>query len=98
LHDLAAALAASGDPARAAEVASKLPADAASEADRAAIALAAGDLEAAMRHGYRAIDLAPSLAAGHWNVALAARRLGLPRVARAELERVAAAGEPGWAD
>jgi tetratricopeptide (TPR) repeat protein len=98
LHDLVAALAATGNTARAAELAAGLPASASAESDRAALALAAGDLERALRHAYRAVDLEPGLAAARWNLALAARGLGLARVARVELERVAAAAEPGWAD
>lgn len=96
--ELVAALVASGDLVRARELAAKLPESAQRESDRAAIALASGDPELALAHVYHALDRDPELVAAHWNFALAARSLGLWRVARAALERVIAAGEPGWAD
>jgi Putative zinc-finger len=98
LPDLIAALAATGDLARARELAAKRPDDAAAEADRAALALAAGAGEDALDHAYRAIDRAPELAAGWWNLALAARAQGFPRVSRAAFARVVDRAEPGWSD
>ncbi|MEJ7604464.1 MAG: hypothetical protein WKG01_41800, partial [Kofleriaceae bacterium] len=97
-RDLVAALAASGDLARAEELAHKLPASASTEADRAAVALAAGDPERALAHAYHALDLDPELAAARWNLGLAARALGLVRVAHAAFEKLATRGEPGWSD
>jgi hypothetical protein len=96
--DLIAALAATGDLVRARELAAKRPDDAAAEADRAALALAAAAGEDALEHAYRAVDRAPELAAGWWNLALAARMQGLPRVSRAAFARVADRAEPGWSD
>ncbi len=91
-RDLVAALASSGDIARAEDIAAKLPADPRAEADRAALALIAGDPERALGHAYAA----STTPAGAWNLGLAARDLGLPYVAAQAFERVAAAGEPGW--
>jgi hypothetical protein len=85
---LAAALASSGDVARAQELAAGSP------SDRAAVALVAGQPEQALA----LLDGKATTPAAHWNRALAARALGLPMVARAELAAVVAAGEPGWRD
>ena len=95
--DLIAALAATGNVARAKQIAAGLPADANGESDRAAVALASKDVEGALDHAARATALDPHLAAGWWNLALAARSQGLLRVARGAFEKVAARGEPGWA-
>jgi tetratricopeptide (TPR) repeat protein len=96
--DLIAALAASGQLARARELAAKLPDSAAAESDRAALALAAGASEEALAHAYHAIGRAPELAAGWWNLALAARAQGLARVSRNAFAKVLERAEPGWAD
>jgi putative zinc finger protein len=96
--DLIAALAATGDLARAGELAARRPDDAAAEADRAALALAAGATDDAFVHAYRAVDRAPALAAGWWNLALAARTAGLWHVSRAAFAKVADRAEPGWSD
>jgi cellulose synthase operon protein C len=96
--DLIAALVATGDLARAGELAAKLPDGAAAESDRAALALAGGASEEALAHAYHAIDRAPALAAGWWNLALAARAQGLLRVSRAAFAKVVERAEPGWAD
>jgi len=57
------------------------------------------------RGAVRALELAdaaiarsPDLVQAHWNRALALRKLDLPLAAAAELDAVAARGEPGWAD
>lgn len=97
-RDLVAALAATGDLERARTVIAALPADAASESDRAAVALAVRDHEGALAHAYRALAQAPALPAAWWNLALAARELGLLRSSKAAFEKVAAAAEPGWGD
>jgi cellulose synthase operon protein C len=97
-HDLIAALAATGDLARATELAATLPDDAASASDRAALALARGDAEAALAHAQHALALDPKLAAARWNLGLAAERLGLTYVARAAYTELDALGEPGWSD
>jgi CHAT domain-containing protein len=96
--DLIAALASTGDVARARELAGGLPPDARGDSDRAAIALADGDPERALGHAYRATGRDPALAAAWWNLGVAARARGLARVSRAAFERVVALGEPGWSD
>ena len=64
--------------------------------DRAALALASGDLEGALEV---LADLpGPGSGAARWNRALALRELGLWRSAAAAFDEVAALGEPGWAD
>ena len=98
VSDLMAALVATGDLARARELAVRLPDSAAAESDRAALALVGDAREEAFAHAYHAIDRAPALAAGWWNLALAARAEGLPRVSRAAFAEVARRAEPGWAD
>jgi tetratricopeptide (TPR) repeat protein len=97
-HDLIAALAATGDLPRARELAAGLPADAASESDRAALALAAGALDQALTRARRATELDPALTAAWWNLALALRARGLLRESRDAFARVADRGEPGWSD
>lgn len=96
--DLIAALTATGNVGRAGELAATLPAGAAAESDRAAIALAANDPERALDHAYRATASDPSLAPAWWNLGLAARGKGLARVARAAFQRVADRAEPGWSE
>lgn len=96
--DLIAALAASGNVGRARELAADLADTAASDSDRAAVALADGDAEQALDHAYRAIAADPTLAAGWWNLGIAARTLGLVRVAREAFQQVVARSEPGWSD
>ena len=97
LAGIAAAHVLAGEPARAAETLAAAAPSPARDSDLAAIALAAGDPEAALVHADRALAAAPELTAARWNRALALRELDLPLAAAAELERVAAAGEPGWA-
>jgi hypothetical protein len=97
-RELFAALVATGDLARAKQVAGELPHDAQGESDRAALAVATHDLEAALDHASQALELDPTLAAARWNFGLAARGLGLPRVSRAAFAQIATLGEPGWAD
>ncbi|HEY0255765.1 MAG TPA: hypothetical protein VGC41_29755, partial [Kofleriaceae bacterium] len=89
--NLAAAVAASGDLVRAKTLATE-------PADRAAIAMAAGDLDAALEGAQRAVAAAPSSPVAQWNLALAARAIGANRVARRAFQAVIAAGEPGWRD
>lgn len=96
--DLIAALAATGNVQRAQEVAVALPDGASADADRAALALAAGDSERALDDAYAATARDPRLGAGWWNLGLAARASGQVRVARGAFEHVAELGEPGWAD
>lgn len=95
-HDLIAALAATGDLARADALAAKLPDDAASASDRAALALAHGDAEAALGHAQHALGLDASSAAALWNLGLAARQLHLDRVSKRAFDALAAKDAPGW--
>lgn len=97
-RNLVAALASSGDLARAEQIAAALPLDAATESDLAALAFARHDTEAALAHAFRATDRDPALLAAWWNLGLVATELQLPRVAKDAFARVVAAGEPGWAD
>ncbi|HEY8208719.1 MAG TPA: zf-HC2 domain-containing protein [Myxococcaceae bacterium] len=63
---------------------------------RAAMDLMLGHPAEALRHSARALALRPGSGAARWNHALALRALGLSMAAAAELDQVAAAGEPGW--
>jgi hypothetical protein len=89
------ALLLSRDLERARAAIARQPAGAARDTDLAALALLGGDPIAALDAADRALAAGPSPAA-RWNRALALRDLGLARVAAAELDLVAAAGEPGW--
>jgi len=88
---LVAALAASGDLARAEAVAQTA---ALSVADRAALALAGRRPEDALT----LLDGKATTPAARWNAALAFRDLGFRDVARAELLQLAQLGERGWSD
>jgi hypothetical protein len=88
---LVAALASSGDVARARDVAA---ASAVPAADRAALALVAGAPEEALA----LLEGSETSPAALWNLALAARELGLPMVARRRFAEVVSRGEPGWRD
>jgi cellulose synthase operon protein C len=88
---LIAALASSGDVARARDVAA---AGSSSASDRAAIALVAGAPEEALA----LLEGRATTPAAIWNLALAARELGLPLVARRRFTEVVERGEPGWRD
>jgi tetratricopeptide (TPR) repeat protein len=71
------------------------------ESDRAAVELIDGEPAALVRaldHVDRALAAAPDLPIALWNRALVLVALDLPLAAAAELDRVAARGEPGWAD
>lgn len=94
--NLIAALASSGDLARAQQIAAKLPPEATTASDLAAIAFAQRDYEAALAHAFRATDRDPKLLPAWWNLGLVAHELGLPRVAKDAFTRIAASGEPGW--
>lgn len=97
-HDLIAALAATGDLRRANQLVSALPDDARTSSDRSALALSAGDAEAALAHAQHALGLDSKLAAARWNLGLAADRLGLPYVARGAFTELDVLHEPGWSD
>lgn len=87
---LVAALAATGNLARAREIAERATLG---EADRAALALVGKDYDAALVHATRALDRGDVIA--RWNFALAAHELGLHRVARDAFAEIT---EPGWRD
>lgn len=97
LRGLAAAHLLRGEPAQAKTLLEKIGRSADRESDRAALALAQGDPEAALALADAALAEAPEHRQARWNRALALRELGLPRTAAAEFERISAAGEPGWA-
>lgn len=96
-RELFAALVATGDLARAEQVADELPHDATGESDRAALAIATREPEAALDHASQALALEPNLSAARWNLGLAARELGLLHVSRAAFAQIATLGEAGWA-
>ncbi len=98
VHDLFAALVASGDLVRAKDLATKLPDDAASASDRSALALASGDAETALAHAQHALSRDPGQVAARWNLGLAARQLHLDHLARAAFRVLAERHEPGWSD
>ncbi|MBK7071765.1 MAG: CHAT domain-containing protein [Myxococcales bacterium] len=91
------ALLLSRDLERARAAIERQPAGAARDTDLAALALLGGDPIAALDAADRALAAGPTPAA-RWNRALALRDLGLARAAAAELDTVAAVGEPGWSD
>lgn len=95
-RDLIAALVATGELQRAASLAAAQPSAPEADVDRAAVALAMRRPEEALEHAYRSLD-ARETPAARWNLALAARDLGLLHLARAQLARIAATSEPGWA-
>lgn len=97
-RDLVAALVATGDLARARELAVRLPDDATGDSDRAALAIAADHSEEALGHAYHALGRDHGLLPAWWNLALAARAQGLGHVAARAFDVVAAAREPGWSD
>ncbi len=88
---LAAALASAGELERARAILEALPAAPAIAADRAALAILAGDAEAALAHADRAI--VGGAVAGHWNRALALRELGYPLAAATAFDHAAASGD-----
>jgi tetratricopeptide (TPR) repeat protein len=69
------------------------------ESDRAALALARGDAEAALTLAASALELDPTHPAARWNHALALRDLGLVRSAAEAFAAIAASTDPrdaGW--
>jgi hypothetical protein len=66
--------------------------------DRAALALAQKQSEAALAFADAALEAAPNHPQALWNRALALRELGLPLSAADAFDAVAARGEPGWSD
>ena len=92
-----AARALGGDLASARADLERLPTSAATESDRAAIELMAGNLEAALEATSRALRSAAPPSAALWNRALVLRELGLPYTAAEIFEAVARRKEPGWA-
>ncbi|HEU4730286.1 MAG TPA: CHAT domain-containing protein [Kofleriaceae bacterium] len=100
-HGLAVAALLAGERDRAARSFAQAPASPAADSDRAALELIDGSrpaLERALEDVDRALAAAPGDGAARWNRALVLRGLNLPLAAARELDRVAALGEPGWAD
>ncbi len=98
LRGLAAARLLNGELAAAAAALEQTGDSPATRSDRAALALARGDLSTALADVDAALAADPSLAQAHWNRGLVLRALGLPRAAAAEFDQVAALAEPGWSD
>jgi len=65
-------------------------------ASRAAMDLMLGQPVEALHHANQALAKKPDLRPATWNLALALRALGLSLAAAQQLDKVAAAGEPGW--
>jgi len=97
-HGLATAHLLAGDTRRAAQHLDRLPAPASAdvENDRAALALLAGDPEAALGHIEAALAARPGMTQALWNRGLAERALGLESAAAAAFEEVAKGAEQGW--
>jgi hypothetical protein len=95
---LAAAELLAGAPAEAARALARAGDGADVRSDRAAAALAAGQAAEALQLADAALTRQPGHAQASWNRALALRDLGLPLAAAAQLDSVAALGEPGWSD
>lgn len=90
-----------GDREHAARALASAPTTPEVESDRAAVELIDGQPAALVRaldHADRALAAVPELPAALWNRALILAALDLPLAAAGELDRVAALGEPGWAD
>jgi hypothetical protein len=100
-HGLAVASLLAGERERAERSFAQAAAAPGVDTDRAALALAAGS-PAALARGLddadRALAAAPAAGAARWNRALVLAGLGLPLAAARDFDRVAALGEPGWAD
>jgi hypothetical protein len=102
LHAVVGGLALTGNLASAADKAARLPRDAASLSDRAALALLDDNPQRAQANAERALSLAtealrldPRFAPALWNRAVALERLELPLAAAEAFEALAAQGEPG---
>ena len=105
-HAVLGGLALVGNLASAREQASQLPRDAASLADRAALALleisddnkasARASAERALSFASEARRLDPGFAPAMWNEAVALERLQLGLAAAVAFEAIAKRGEPGW--
>jgi hypothetical protein len=95
---LVAAQLATGNLDQAARVLDAAPESPALASDRAALDLFRGEPELALVHVAAALAKQPDNVQARWNRALALAQLGLDRSAAAELDAIAALGEPGWAD
>lgn len=100
LRGLAAAHTLRGELAQAAAVLARSEPSPDRDSDRAAVALAQGDAEAALSLAEAALSARPEHPQARWNRALALRELDLPRAAAAAFTAIAAAevDAPGWAD
>src|SRR5262249_7197919 len=100
-HGVAVASLLAGDLERARQAFARAPGSPEGDADRAALALPIRPpdrLARALDDPGRALAARPALPAAIWNRALVLAALDLPLAAARELDRIAALGEPGWAD
>jgi len=100
-HGLAVASLLAGERERAAQLFAKVPSSPPADSDRAALELLDGSqpaLERALDDVDRALAAMPGDPAALWNRALVLAALSLPTAAAREFDRIAALGEPGWAD
>jgi hypothetical protein len=86
----------SGEPERAAGSLERAGDSPDADSDRAAVALARGQLEEALERANRALAAAPRHPQASWNRALTLQQLGLTASAARAFDAVAALGEPGW--
>ena len=93
---IAAAYALEGEWNQAASFLERLPASPERDSDLAAVALARGDFERALRLLDGAIEAKPKLPQALWNRALVFREMGLTLRASELFEQVAKLGEQGW--
>ncbi|RKH40014.1 CHAT domain-containing protein [Corallococcus llansteffanensis] len=93
---IAAAYALEGEWNQAASFLERLPASPERDSDLAAVALARGDFERALRLLDGAIEAKPRLPQALWNRALVFREMGLTLRASELFEQVAKLGEQGW--
>ncbi|RKH39214.1 CHAT domain-containing tetratricopeptide repeat protein [Corallococcus sicarius] len=93
---IASAYALEGEWNQAASFLERLPASPERDSDLAAVALARGDFEKALRLLDGAIEAKPTLAQALWNRALVFREMGLTLRASELFEQVAKLGEQGW--
>jgi CHAT domain-containing protein/putative zinc finger protein len=100
-HGLAVASLLAGDRERAVRSFAQAASTPEVDSDRAALELVDGSpaaLERALEDVDRALAAAPGSGAARWNRALVLAGLNAPLAAARDLDRVAALGEPGWAD
>jgi hypothetical protein len=97
-HGVAAYSLEAGEWTRAAEYLDRAPKGPTVDIDRAVVALGAGRLEEALQTLDEALRVVPRSGPALWNRSLVLAALDLPLAAAEAFDRVAALGEPGWAD